>query len=163
QDRGDKARMKILLTDSSHGTNPASTVMCGFEIGVVATDDEGNVDMKSLDSMMNEEVAALTLTMPTTLGLFDPQIVEISQLVHERGGLLGADGANLNAFVGRTKFGELGYDYVQLNLHKTFSTPHGGGGPGSGPVCAKGNLADFLPSPVVAKNNGQYTLPFPTC
>jgi len=161
QDRGDKARTKILLTDSSHGTNPASTVMSGFNIGVVATDDEGNVDMKSLDSMMNEEVAALTLTMPTTLGLFDPQIVEISQLVHERGGLLGADGANLNAFIGRTKFGELGYDYVQLNLHKTFSTPHGGGGPGSGPVCAKGNLADFLPSPVVAKNNGKYTLTSP--
>jgi len=156
QDRGDKARRKILLTDSSHGTNPASVVMCGFEIGVVASDNEGNVDMKSLESVMNEEVAALTLTMPTTLGLFDPQIVEISQLVHERGGLLGADGANLNAFVGRVKFGELGYDYVQLNLHKTFSTPHGGGGPGSGPVCAKENLSDFLPSPLVTKDNGRY-------
>ncbi len=102
---------------------------------------------------MNEEVAALTLTMPTTLGLFDPRILEISQLVHERGGLLGADGANLNAFLGRVKFGELGYDYVQLNLHKTFSTPHGGGGPGSGPVCVKEDLADFLPSPLVTKNN----------
>jgi len=156
QHRGDKARKKILLTDSSHGTNPASAVMCGFEIGVVASDSEGNVDMKSLESVMNEEVAALTLTMPTTLGLFDPQIVEISQLVHERGGLLGADGANLNAFLGRVKFGELGYDYVQLNLHKTFSTPHGGGGPGSGPVCAKENLTDFLPSPLVTKNNGKY-------
>lgn len=156
QDRGDKARRKILLTDSSHGTNPASAIMCGFEIGVVASDDEGNTDMKSLESMMNEEVAALTLTMPTTLGLFDPQIVEISQLVHERGGLLGADGANLNAFSGQVKFGELGYDYVQLNLHKTFSTPHGGGGPGSGPVCAKENLIDFLPSPLVTKDNGKY-------
>ncbi len=157
QDRGDKARKKILLTDSSHGTNPASAVMCGFEIGIVASDDKGNVDLKSLDSMMNEEVAALTLTMPTTLGLFDPQIVEISRMVHERGGLLGGDGANLNAFLGRVKFGELGYDYVQLNLHKTFSTPHGGGGPGSGPVCAKENLIDFLPSPLVTKNNGKYT------
>jgi glycine dehydrogenase subunit 2 len=156
QDRGDKGRKKILLTDSSHGTNPASAVMCGFEIGIVASDSEGNVDMKSLKSGMNEKVAALTLTMPTTLGLFDPQILEISQLVHERGGLLGADGANLNAFLGRVKFGELGYDYVQLNLHKTFSTPHGGGGPGSGPVCVKENLADFLPSPLMTKNNGRY-------
>jgi len=156
QGRGDKARRRILLTDSSHGTNPASAVMCGFEIGVVASDGKGNVDMNSLESAMNEEVAALTLTMPTTLGLFDPRILEISQLVHERGGLLGADGANLNAFLGRVKFGELGYDYVQLNLHKTFSTPHGGGGPGSGPVCVKENLANLLPSPLVTKGNGEY-------
>jgi len=156
QGHGDKARKKILLTDSSHGTNPASAAMCGFEIGVVASDSEGNVDVKNLESAMNEEVAALTLTMPTTLGLFDPRILEISRLVHERGGLLGADGANLNAFLGRVKFGELGYDYVQLNLHKTFSTPHGGGGPGSGPVCVKENLADFLPSPLVAKSSGKY-------
>jgi glycine cleavage system P protein (glycine dehydrogenase) subunit 2 len=161
QDRGDRARKRILLTDSSHGTNPASAVMCGFEIGVVASDGEGNVDMKNLESMMNEEVAALTLTMPTTLGLFDPQILEISRLVHERGGLLGADGANLNAFLGRVKFGELGYDYVQLNLHKTFSTPHGGGGPGSGPVCVKEKLSDFLPSPLVTGSNGTYKLMSP--
>ena len=156
QDRGDKARKKILLTDSSHGTNPASAVMCGFEIGVVASDSEGNVDVKSLESAMSEEVAALTLTMPTTLGLFDPRILEISQLVHDRGGLVGADGANLNAFLGRVKFGELGYDYVQLNLHKTFSTPHGGGGPGSGPVCVKEDLADFLPSPLLTKSDGRH-------
>jgi glycine dehydrogenase subunit 2 len=161
QHRGDRARNKILLTDSSHGTNPASAVMCGFDIGVVASDSEGNVDMNSLDSAMNEEVAALTLTMPTTLGLFDPRILEISRLVHERGGLLGADGANLNAFLGRVKFGELGYDYVQLNLHKTFSTPHGGGGPGSGPVCVKENLSDFLPSPLVTKSNATYKLMSP--
>lgn len=155
QDRGDKARKKILLTDSSHGTNPASAVMCGFEVDTVPSDNEGNLDLKSLESMMNEEVAALTLTMPTTLGLFDPQIIEISQLVHDRGGLLGGDGANLNAFLGRVKIGELGYDYVQLNLHKTFSTPHGGGGPGSGPVCAKKNLIDFLPSPLVTKKDNK--------
>jgi glycine dehydrogenase subunit 2 len=161
QNRRDMARKKILLTDSSHGTNPASAVMCGFEIGVVASDGEGNVDMKNLESMMNEQVAALTLTMPTTLGLFDPQILEIGRLVHERGGLLGADGANLNAFLGRVKFGELGYDYVQLNLHKTFSTPHGGGGPGSGPVCVKENLSDFLPSPLVTRSSGTYKLMSP--
>ena len=162
QDREDKARKKILLTDSSHGTNPASAVMSGFEIGVVASDSEGNVDMKSLESAMNEEVAALTLTMPTTLGLFDPRILEISQLIHERGGLLGADGANLNAFLGRVKFGELGYDYVQLNLHKTFGTPHGGGGPGSGPLSVKENLADFLPSPLVTTSDGKYKFVSPT-
>jgi glycine dehydrogenase subunit 2 len=127
----------------------------------VASDGEGNVDMKNLESMMNEQVAALTLTMPTTLGLFDPQILEISRLVHERGGLLGADGANLNAFLGRVKFGELGYDYVQLNLHKTFSTPHGGGGPGSGPVCVQENLTGFLPSPLVTKDSGAYRLVSP--
>jgi len=161
QDRRDIARKKILLTDSSHGTNPASAVMCGFEIGVVASDSEGNVDMKNLESMMNDQVAALTLTMPTTLGLFDPQILEISRLVHERGGLLGADGANLNAFLGQVKFGELGYDYVQLNLHKSFSTPHGGGGPGSGPVCVIENLSDFLPSPLVTGSNGTYKLMSP--
>jgi len=161
QHRGDRARKKILLTDSSHGTNPASAVMCGFEIGVVASDGEGNVDMKNLESMMNDQVAALTLTMPTTLGLFDPQILEISRLVRERGGLLGADGANLNAFIGQVKFGELGYDYVQLNLHKTFSTPHGGGGPGSGPVCVKENLSDFLPSPLVTGSSGTYKLMSP--
>jgi len=161
RDRRDKARKKILLTDSSHGTNPASAVMCGFEIGTVASDTEGNLDMKSLKSAMNEEVAALTLTMPTTLGLFDPRMLEISRLVHEWGGLLGADGANLNAFLGRVKFGELGYDYVQLNLHKTFSTPHGGGGPGSGPVCVKENLADLLPSPLVTKSDGKYKFSTP--
>jgi len=161
KDRGDKARKKILLTDSSHGTNPASAAMCGFEVGVVASDDEGNVDMKILDSMMNEEVAALTLTIPSTFGLYDPQIAEISQLIHKKGGLLGADGANLNAFLGKVKFGELGYDYVQLNLHKTFSTPHGGGGPGSGPICAKRNLTDFLPSPLVNKNKKGYLFTSP--
>lgn len=156
-DRGDTARKKILLTDSSHGTNPASAVMCGFEISTVPSDKDGNVDLSKLDAMITGDVAALTLTMPTTLGLFDPQILEISRMVHERGVLLGADGANLNALLGRVKFGELGYDYVQLNLHKSFSTPHGGGGPGSGPICAKGELVDFLPAPLVTGNNGVYT------
>ena len=161
QDRGDKARKKILLTDSSHGTNPATSSMCGFEIGVVPTDKEGNVDFKSLDSMMNEEVAALTLTMPTTLGLFDPQIAEISQLVHERGGLLWGDGANLNCLLGNVKFGDLGFDCCMMNVHKSFSAPHGGGGPGAGPVAAKEYMLDFMPSPVVTKKNGKYTFTTP--
>jgi glycine dehydrogenase subunit 2 len=111
--------------------------------------------------MMNEEVATLTLTLPTTLGLFDPQIAEISQLVHDRGGLLCGDGANLNSLLGKVKFGDMGFDCVQLNLHKTFSTPHGGGGPGSGPVCVRSNLADFLPSPLVAKPGDRYTFTSP--
>jgi glycine dehydrogenase subunit 2 len=161
QDRGDKVRRKILVPDSAHGTNPATAAMCGFETISVSSDGEGNLDLKSLESMMNEEVATLTLTMPTTLGLFDPQISEISQLVHDRGGLLCGDGANLNSLLGKVKFGDLGFDCVQLNLHKTFSTPHGGGGPGSGPVCVRSNLADFLPSPLVAKQGDRYTFASP--
>ncbi len=156
EDRGDRARKKILLTDSSHGTNPASAAMCGMEAGVVASDENGDLDLSSLDSMMNDEVAALTLTMPSTLGLFDPKIAEIARIVHDRGGLLGGDGANLNALLGKARFGDLGFDYVQLNLHKTFSTPHGGGGPGSGPVCAIRDLADFMPTPIVAEDDGRY-------
>ncbi|MDD5081806.1 MAG: aminomethyl-transferring glycine dehydrogenase subunit GcvPB [Dehalococcoidales bacterium] len=157
QAQGDKKRKKVLVPDSSHGTNPATAAMCGFEIHSVPSDTKGNLDLKSLHSLMTDEVAALTLTLPTTLGLFDPQIAEISQLVHGRGGLLIGDGANLNSLLGRVKFGDLGFDCVQLNLHKTFSTPHGGGGPGSGPVCVKPNLAAFLPSPIVTKDDNGYS------
>jgi glycine dehydrogenase subunit 2 len=162
QVRGDKIRKKILVPDSAHGTNPATSAMCGFEISAIPSDRQGNLDLKRLDAMMNDEVAALTLTLPTTLGLFDPQIVEISQLIHERGGLLCGDGANLNSLLGKVKFGELGFDCVQLNLHKTFSTPHGGGGPGSGPVCVTPSLSEFLPSPVVTKDDKDYTFTSPT-
>ena len=161
QARGDEVRRKILVPDSAHGTNPATAAMCGFGVNTVPSNGEGNLDLKKLEAMMNEGVAALTLTMPTTLGLFDPEIAEISRLVHERGGLLCGDGANLNSLLGKVKFGDLGFDCVQLNLHKTFSTPHGGGGPGSGPVCVKSNLADFLPSPLVIKNDKDYTFTSP--
>ncbi|HEY82894.1 MAG TPA: glycine dehydrogenase subunit 2 [Dehalococcoidia bacterium] len=161
RERGDKGRRKILVPDSAHGTNPATAAMCGLEVATVPSDDKGNLDLKALAAMMNDEVAALTLTMPTTLGLFDPHIAQISQLVHERGGLLYGDGANLNSLLGKVKFGDLGFDCVQLNLHKTFSTPHGGGGPGSGPLCVKSNLADFLPSPLVVKNDKGYTFTSP--
>ncbi len=161
QARGNRMRRKILVPDSAHGTNPATAAMCGFEISAVPSDDKGNIDLRSLESMMDEQVAALTLTLPTTLGLFDPQIAEISQLIHERGGLLCGDGANLNSLLGKVKFGDLGFDCVQLNLHKTFSTPHGGGGPGSGPVCVKSNLADFLPLSLVTKSDKGYTLTSP--
>jgi len=161
QAKGNNSRKTILVPDSSHGTNPATTAMCGFETCVVPSDDKGNIDLKGLESAMNEEVAALTLTMPTTLGLFDPQIAEINQLVHERGGLLCGDGANLNSLMGKVKFGDLGFDCVQLNLHKTFSTPHGGGGPGAGPICVKSNLTDFLPSPLVVKKDKDYNFASP--
>jgi len=122
QAQGDKKRKRVLVPDSAHGTNPATATMCGFEISAVPSDGDGNLDLKSLESMMNEEVATLTLTLPTTLGLFDPQIAEISRLIHQRGGLLCGDGANLNSLLGRVKFGDMGFDCVQLNLHKTFST-----------------------------------------
>lgn len=159
--QGDRKRIKILVPDSSHGTNPATAAMCGFEVSTVPSDDRGNIDLKSLKSLMSEEVAALTLTMPTTLGLFDPQMEEVSQVVHKRGGFLCGDGANLNSLLGKVKFGDLGFDCVQLNLHKTFSTPHGGGGPGAGPVCVKSNLAAFLPSPMVARDDKDYMFASP--
>ena len=162
QDRSDGKRKIMLVPDSAHGTNPATSAMGGFKIKSVPYDAKGNLDLKNLDAMMNEEVAALTLTMPTTLGLFDPQISQLSQLVHERGGLLIGDGANLNAILGKVKFGDLGFDCVQLNLHKTFSTPHGGGGPGAGPVCIKSNLVDFLPSPLVFRNGREYVFTSPS-
>ncbi len=161
QSQGKKTRVKILVPDSAHGTNPATAAMCGFEISTVPSDSDGNIDLTSLESMMDEKVAALTLTLPNTLGLFDPQIAEITELVHQRGGLLCGDGANLNSMLGKVKFGDLGFDCVQLNLHKTFSTPHGGGGPGSGPVCVKSDLANFLPAPLAAKNGKGYTLRTP--
>ncbi|NIM05669.1 MAG: aminotransferase class V-fold PLP-dependent enzyme, partial [Armatimonadetes bacterium] len=129
--RGESRRRRILVPDSAHGTNPATAAMCGFEVKTIPSNGDGNLDLKHLTSLMNEGFAALTLTMPTTLGLFDPHIAEISATVHERGGLLIGDGANLNSLLGKVKFGDLGFDCVQLNLHKTFSTPHGGGGPGS--------------------------------
>jgi len=154
--RGETRRRRILVPDSAHGTNPATASMCGFTVETLPSGGDGNLDLKSLDRMMNVEVAALTLTLPTTLGLFDPNIAEISAIVHDRGGLLIGDGANLNSLLGRVKFGDLGFDCVQLNLHKTFSTPHGGGGPGSGPVCVKSNLAEFLPAPVVARRQRGY-------
>jgi glycine dehydrogenase subunit 2 len=161
REQGQTQRRTLLVPDSAHGTNPATASMCGYEVKTVPSNGEGNLDLKTLDSMMHEDVAALTLTMPTTLGLFDPHILEINNLVHSRGGLLIGDGANLNSLLGKVKFGDLGFDCVQLNLHKTFSTPHGGGGPGSGPVCVKLNLAEFLPAPVVSKTNKGYSFTSP--
>jgi glycine dehydrogenase subunit 2 len=159
--RGDNERCKILVPDSAHGTNPATAAMLAFEVMVVPSDASGNLDLDFLRSAMDERVAALTLTMPTTLGLFDPQIVEISRIVHQGGGLLCGDGANLNSLLGKVKFGDLGFDCVQLNLHKTFSAPHGGGGPGSGPVAVGSILKDFLPSPLVVRAGKEYAFASP--
>ena len=154
--RGDTMRHSVLVPDSAHGTNPATAAMCDFEIQSVPSNSAGNIDLVRLGEMLDDTVAALTLTIPNTLGLFDPRIVEISDMVHNSGALLVADGANLNSTLGKVKFGDLGVDCVQLNLHKTFSTPHGGGGPGAGPVSVSGKLSDFLPAPVVVKTEGAY-------
>jgi glycine dehydrogenase subunit 2 len=149
ESRGDTQRTQILIPDSAHGTNPASTVMAGFETVEVKTDARGNVDLSDLRVHLGDHVAGMMLTNPNTLGLFDENILEITRLVHEAGGLMYGDGANLNALLGIARPADLGFDVMHINLHKTFSTPHGGGGPGSGPVGATSVLADFLPGPVV--------------
>ena len=152
QARGDTRRLKVAIPDSAHGTNPASAAMAGMQVVDLASDPDGNVDLDALHEVMGPDLAGVMITLPSTLGLFDINIVEVCRVVHESGGLVYGDGANMNALLGRTKLGSLGFDVVHLNLHKTFSTPHGGGGPGAGPVCAAPALLEFLPSPVVAKN-----------
>ncbi len=147
-DRGDTGRTKVLVPDSAHGTNPASTAMCGYEVVEIRSDARGNVDLDDLRAHCDEHVAGMMLTNPNTLGLFDEHILEIADIVHSCGGLLYGDGANLNAIVGVAKPAELGFDVMHFNLHKTFSTPHGGGGPGAGPVGVTDALADFLPGPI---------------
>ena len=147
--RGDVGRKTVLVPDSAHGTNPASAAMCGFQVVSIPSDSKGNMDLNALKEACNSEVAGLMLTLPNTIGLFDTNILEICRAVHEAGGLVYGDGANMNAMLGQTRLGDLGFDVLHLNLHKTFSTPHGGGGPGAGPVCANSLLAPFLPSPVV--------------
>jgi len=147
--RGETARRRVLIPDSAHGTNPATAAMCGFEVVTIPSDAHGNTDLAALEAALSDGVAAMMLTLPSTLGLFDPNIGRIAEALHRHGALLYGDGANQNAFLGRARFGDMGFDVVHLNLHKTFSTPHGGGGPGAGPVCAKAKLAPYLPSPVV--------------
>jgi glycine dehydrogenase subunit 2 len=148
-DQGNGHRRKVLVPDSAHGTNPATAAMAGFEVVTVPSDADGNTDLAFLESALDDSVAAMMLTLPSTLGLFDQNIVRIGEMLHEHGALLYGDGANQNAFLGRARFGDMGFDVVHLNLHKTFSTPHGGGGPGAGPVCVKAKLAPYLPGPVV--------------
>ncbi len=146
---GEVKRTKILIPDSAHGTNPATSAMSGFEVVPVPSDARGNVDIAALRLVCDETVAGLMLTNPNTLGLFDENVLEVIKIVHEVGGLVYGDGANMNALLGITRPGDLGIDIMHFNLHKTFSTPHGGGGPGSGPVAVTKELAGFLPSPVV--------------
>ncbi len=140
-------RKKILIPDSAHGTNPATAAMAGYEVENIKSNEQGRVDLQALERQMNDDVAALMLTNPNTLGVFEEQIVEIAKTVHDRGGLVYMDGANMNALAGVFRPGDCGVDLIHLNLHKTFSTPHGGGGPGAGPVAVKKFLEPFLPFP----------------
>jgi len=142
-------KVKILIPDSAHGTNPATSSMSGFKVVPLPSDDRGNVDVEALKSECDDTLAGLMLTNPNTLGLFDENVEEVIQLVHEAGGLVYGDGANLNALLGILRPGDVGFDIMHFNLHKTFSTPHGGGGPGSGPVGVAEHLAEYLPTPVV--------------
>ena len=155
---GDDSRTVMLIPDSAHGTNPASAAMAGFDVVTVPSDDKGNMDISALKAVANDNLAGLMITLPSTLGLFDSGITEICDIVHDAGGLVYGDGANMNALLGRVKLKELGFDIVHVNLHKTTSTPHGGGGPGAGPICVGENLASLMPSPVVERYNsdGQY-------
>ena len=155
ESRGDSKRTKVVVPDSAHGTNPASATVTGFDTVEVASDDEGMVDLDALKSMMDDQVAALMLTNPNTLGVFERNILGITETVHKAGGLVYYDGANLNAIMGKARPGDMGFDVLHLNLHKTFSTPHGGGGPGAGAVGVKDTLVPFLPVPVVAMDDGE--------
>lgn len=154
--RGDQKRTKIIVPDSAHGTNPASASMAGFTVVSIPSREDGCVDLEKLKAAVGDDTAGLMLTNPNTVGLFDKNILEITRIVHDAGGLNYYDGANLNAVMGVSRPGDMGFDVVHLNLHKTFSTPHGGGGPGSGPVGCKSLLAPFLPGPVVKKQQNRY-------
>lgn len=156
QARGDEKRVNIIVPDSAHGTNPASASMAGFKVINVSSNEKGGVDIEALKNAVGEDTAGLMLTNPNTLGLFDPNILEITRIVHEAGGLCYYDGANMNAIMGTVRPGDMGFDCIHLNLHKTFGTPHGGGGPGSGPVGCKEFLKEYLPLGVVDKNMSGY-------
>lgn len=145
-------RLKVIVPDSAHGTNPASAALCGYEVVEVKSDNRGNIDVKSLKDVVDESVACLMLTNPNTLGLFEEHILEVSDIMHSKGGLLYYDGANMNAILGIVRPGDMGFDIMHYNLHKTFSTPHGGGGPGSGPISCKERLKPYLPVPLIEKN-----------
>lgn len=156
QSRGDTARTEILIPDAAHGTNPASAVMCGFKVVEIPTAKDGDIDLEELKSKIGPQTAGIMLTNPSTLGLFMRQIKEIAALVHQAGGLLYYDGANLNAILGKVRPGDMGFDVMHLNLHKTFATPHGGGGPGAGPIAVSKRLVPFMPLPIVKKVESGY-------
>jgi glycine dehydrogenase subunit 2 len=158
-DRGE-ARRKVVVADTAHGTNPASVTMAGYELQKVATDTRGNIDVANLRELVDEETAGLMLTNPSTLGLFDENIEEVARIFHDAGALLYYDGANLNAVCGISRPGDMGFDIVHFNLHKTFSQPHGGGGPGGGPIAVRERLEPFLPVPAVVQDHDRYGLDF---
>jgi glycine dehydrogenase subunit 2 len=151
-------RSKIIVPDTAHGTNPASVALCGYRPVAVISNEEGILSAGAIAEVMDEDTAGIMITNPNTLGLFEENGKEIAEIVHAKGGLVYCDGANMNAVMGVVKMGSIGVDVMQLNLHKTFSTPHGGGGPGSGPVCVKKHLEPFLPVPRVIEENGTYIL-----
>jgi glycine dehydrogenase subunit 2 len=152
-----KPRHKVLIPDTAHGTNPASAALCGFKAIPVASGEEGILTPEMVDAVMDEDTAGIMITNPNTLGLFENNIKEVTQVIHAKGGLVYGDGANMNAVMGIVNMAEVGVDVLHLNLHKTFSTPHGGGGPGSGPVCVTESLRPFLPVPRVVKNGDTYS------
>jgi glycine dehydrogenase subunit 2 len=161
QSRGDTKRRKMLIPDSAHGTNPATSAMSGFHVVQIASDERGNVDLEALKRECDDTVVGLMLTNPNTLGLFEENILEVCETIHSCGGLMYGDGANLNALLGVARPGDLGIDVMHFNLHKTFTTPHGGGGPGSGPVGVAAHLRPFLPGPVAAKVGDRYEWKIP--
>ena len=150
-ERGEPNRKNVLIPDSAHGTNPASAAMAGFDVVTLPSDANGDTDLEALRASVNEDLAGLMITLPSTLGLFDASIVEVCRIVHDAGGIVYGDGANLNALLGRVKLGDLAFDVIHSNLHKTFTQPHGGGGPGAGPVLAGPRLRQYMPSPVVTR------------
>jgi len=156
--RGDTQRKEILVPDAAHGTNPATATMCGYQVKEIPTNKQGDIDLTALRNAVGPATAGIMLTNPSTLGVFERNILEISQIIHQAGGLLYYDGANLNAILGKTRPGDMGFDVIHLNLHKTFSTPHGGGGPGAGPVGVNERLLPYLPTPIVAHENDSYRL-----
>ena len=158
EDTQGRPRKKVLIPDSAHGTNPATAVIAGYEVENVRSDERGQIDLPRLKEIVNEDVAAMMVTNPSTLGVFEQSIAEVARLLHDHGALLYMDGANMNALAGVARPGDFGVDVMHLNLHKTFSTPHGGGGPGAGPVMVKKILEPYLPVPVLAERNGQPTL-----
>lgn len=156
RERNDLERDEILVPDAAHGTNPASAVQCGFKVREIPTLPDGNVDIEALKAAVGPKTAGIMLTNPSTLGVFEEKIQEIARIIHQAGGLLYYDGANFNAILGKARPGDMGFDVVHLNLHKTFATPHGGGGPGSGPVVANERLLPYLPVPRVTKEGDRY-------
>ena len=154
--RNDAARNEIIVPDAAHGTNPATATQCGYKVREIPTLADGNVDIDALRAAVGPQTAGIMLTNPSTLGVFEQKIQEIAKIVHQAGGLLYYDGANLNAILGKVKPGDMGFDVMHINLHKTFATPHGGGGPGGGPVAVSERLVPFLPTPMVTKIGDQY-------